>query len=82
MEEKIIVGIVSDTHGHLPDAVLDIFSGKYDISSMVDKLFIDGVDADLPAPRCVDAIVHAGDIGELEPMMEESKWENRLLSES
>ena len=68
MGEKIVIGIVSDTHGHLPDAVLDIFSGKYDISRMKEELFIDGADADLPAPRCVDAIVHAGDIGELEPI--------------
>ena len=71
MGKQAIIGVVSDTHGSLPDSVLEVFSGRYDNVEVVAEFYLDGTNEDLPTPRKVDCIVHAGDIGELTPLSQE-----------
>lgn len=66
--KQTIIGVVSDTHGSLPDGVLRIFAGEYADEQVVERLFIDHASEQVlngnalePAP-CT-RILHAGDIG-------------------
>ncbi len=68
MRRQTVIGIISDTHGSLPNAVLDVFSGRQDGVQVLEECYVDGTGEDVPAPRVVDCIVHAGDIGELAPI--------------
>ncbi|MGI6220853.1 MAG: metallophosphoesterase family protein [Coriobacteriales bacterium] len=59
-----VLGIISDTHGSLPEAALDVLRGWYGPGQVVERVNVDRA-AELPAgdPAPCDLIVHAGDIG-------------------
>ena len=62
-----VLGIISDTHGSLPESALDVLRGWYGPDQIVERVEVvaggaaDSGDGDEPAP--CDLIVHAGDIG-------------------
>lgn len=65
---EMIIGIVSDTHGHLPEKAVLALRGEFDDERVVKSLVVDGeAQSGLPHGP-VDLIIHAGDIGELEPL--------------
>ena len=58
------LGLLSDTHGRMPDTVLEVLEGAYDASRVLQTVPVEAT-VDDPAPRPVrcDLIAHAGDIG-------------------
>lgn len=62
------IGIVSDTHRHLPENALSVLMGEFDDGRIAETLVIDGEAGEGPSHKRVDLIIHAGDIGELEPL--------------
>ena len=70
-----VVGVISDTHGELPEAALAVLRGEYNEEQVVKRLFVDvaanadnseglpvaGEEVYAPAPSSL--IVHAGDVG-------------------
>lgn len=57
-----VIGIVSDTHRRLPDAVLRIFRGGYDDSQVLKRFDVPLSEVEIRR-QSVDRIIHAGDIG-------------------
>ena len=63
-----IIGIISDTHGNLPRKAVDILMGNYEESQVVQVLKLEEQPGQSLQKKRVDRIIHAGDIGELEPL--------------
>ncbi|MBQ3302717.1 MAG: metallophosphoesterase family protein [Eggerthellaceae bacterium] len=63
-----IVGVVSDTHGHLPEKAISVLKGEFEDERIVESLVVKNMEGSTPSHEAVDLIIHAGDIGELEPL--------------
>ena len=65
------IGIISDTHRHLPEGALAVLRGEHDDSQVVQTLDIDG-DPNASYPKApVDLVIHAGDIGGWAPLSQD-----------
>ena len=77
----MVIGVISDTHGKLPDSAFDVFRGDYSPSQVVERLVLDaeGELEDVPAePGACSLILHAGDIGNAN---ERAQWILDALAE-
>ena len=65
------IGIISDTHRHLPQGALAVLRGEHDDRQIAQALDIDGDPNATYAKAPVDLIIHAGDIGGWAPISQD-----------
>ena len=65
------VGIISDTHRHLPEGAIAVLRGDYDDNQIRQTLEIDGEPKATYEKTPVDLIIHAGDIGGWAPLSQD-----------